>query len=224
MVKAVIFDLDGLMVDSEKLALRAWNDLLGPSGIQLSEAQYHHLIGRAHTESVQYVIEQTGVDIPFEVLDQDFWRRLTQLIGQDLSPMPGLIPLLQELHHLGVPLAVASNSLLAYVQKALERTGVRGFFSCVIGVDQVARPKPAPDVYLAAAECLEMSPADCLAIEDSQSGSSAALAAGMACVLIPHPGSAIEVPEGVLAVFPTLIDLHAQVGDLLGLADRTRRP
>lgn len=224
MYEGIIFDLDGLMVDSEKLALRSWNDLLAPAGIQLNEAQYQHLIGRGHTESVHYVIDQTGVEIPFEVLDQDFWSRLIELIGQELDPMPGLTPLLKDLRRFDLPLAVASNSLRAYVVRALEVIGVQEYFSCVVAVDQVPNPKPAPDVYLAAAECLEASPGACLAIEDSQSGMRAALAAGMACVLIPHPDTQVEAPDGVLAVFPSLSELHNQMEGLLGLTRRAQRP
>ncbi len=224
MAKAVIFDLDGLMIDSERLALSAWNDLLASANYRLGEEQYRHLVGRSHTESVQYVLEQTGVDIPFSVLDQDFWRRLIELINQGLDPMPGLMPLLQDLSQVGIPLGVASNSLRAYVVRALEIIGVTGYFSCVIAVDQVPNPKPAPDVYLAAADCLRTSPHDCLAIEDSESGMRAALAAGMECILIPLQDAQVAAPEVVRAVYSSLSELRDHIGGLLGLERPARRP
>jgi HAD superfamily hydrolase (TIGR01509 family) len=224
MAKAVIFDLDGLMIDSERLALRAWNDMLASAGYRLNEEQYRHLVGRAHSESVRYVLEQSGVDIPFSVLDQGFWRRLIELIEQGLDPMPGLLPLLQEMSQLDVPLGVASNSLRAYVVRALEIIGVSGYFSCILAVDQVPHPKPAPDVYLAAAECLSISPHDCLAIEDSESGVRAALAAGMECILIPLQDAPVAPAEDVKAVYSSLNELRAHIGDLLGLQRPTPRP
>jgi HAD superfamily hydrolase (TIGR01509 family) len=215
MLSAILFDLDGLMVDSEQLARRAWNDLLAPRGVRLSEGDYRPLIGLSHDESIEYVLRMTDLDIPPASLDQVFWDRMMELIEGDLHPMPGLSPLLDHLRAEGIPLGVASNSPAAYVERALDKIMVRAYFACVRGVDQVANPKPAPDLYLAAADCLRVPPEECLAIEDSPSGAQAALAANMVCLMVPSQGGEIEIPEGVAAVFSSLVALHAAIEGII---------
>lgn len=215
MVSGIIFDLDGLMIDSESLAMQAWNDLLAPSGIQLSEEDYRPLIGLSHAESIKHVLGMTNLDIPHSSLDQGFWQRMMELIEEDLQPRPGLIPLLDQLRGMQLALGVASNSPVRYVKKALEETKVDSYFTCVRGVDQVPNPKPAPDVYLAAAACLRVAPEECLAIEDSLSGVHAALDAGMTCLLVPSQVEEMNIPAGVTDVFPTLAELHAEIEEIL---------
>jgi putative hydrolase of the HAD superfamily len=137
------------------------------------------------------------------------------LIQLELQPMPGLTPLLDDLRRRELLLAVASNSPAAYVQQALQELHLEACFSCVRGVDQVRNPKPAPDVYLAAAACLQVSPGECIAIEDSLSGVQAALDAQMECLLVPSHEGELDIPEDVRAVFPTLADLQAEIEEIL---------
>jgi HAD superfamily hydrolase (TIGR01509 family) len=188
MIRAAIFDLDGLMVDSEPLGLQAWQRCLKPAGVSLTDAQYRHLIGMGHAESVQYVLEQTGAALTFAALDRGFWEHFLEVIAEnELGPAAGLLPLLDDLRARGFALGVASNSPTAYVRSVIERIGVSERFEAVVGADEVQHAKPAPDVYLEVARRLGVAPSRCLAFEDSLSGRQAAQAAGMPCVLVPNP-------------------------------------
>ncbi len=220
-IRAVIFDLDGLMVNSEIMALESWHRLLAPAGVRLTDEQFQHLIGMGHGDSVRYVLDQTGADIPLDVLDQGFWDQQIALIDEMLTPMPGLLPLVADLRKRGHIMGVASNSPTNYVRTALVKIGVEDILSCVVGVDQVAAPKPAPDVYLKAAECLGVEPGCCLAFEDSPLGAQAAIAAGMRCVAVPYPGLGGADFDGAYAVFSSLGACHAVLDTVLS---RNSRP
>lgn len=212
-IEGVVFDLDGLMVDSEPLAIVAWQRCLAPHGAILSAEQYRRLVGTSHEDTLRYIVQWTGV--PSEVVDAGFWDHLLALVGELGKPMDGLVPLLDELVARGYPLGVASNSPIAHVRNATDIIAVTKYFKFLVGVDEVTHPKPAPDVYLQAARCLGVQPEACLAFEDSTTGASAALAAGMRCVLVPNIELESSNPDGVYAVLPSLRACHARLDELL---------
>ncbi len=185
-VEAFIFDLDGLMVNSEELSLIAWRRVLAPYGKSLDEHDYFVLIGQDSRASTQQVIDSSGIPLNWDQLAQAHWQELISIIDRDLEPRPGLIDLVEGIVRTGYPLAIASNSPSDYVKQAVKAIGLSESFGCVVGRDQVAQGKPAPDVYLAAAACLSVLPARCLAFEDSPIGLQAALAAGMRCIVVPN--------------------------------------
>lgn len=220
MIRAAIFDLDGLMVDSEPLGLQAWQRCLEPAGVSLTDAQYRHLIGMGHAESVQYVLEQTGAALTFAALDRGFWEHFLEVIAEnELGPAAGLLPLLDDLRARGFALGVASNSPIAYVRSVIERIGVSERFEAVVGADEVRSAKPAPDVYLEVARRLGVAPSRCLAFEDSLSGRQAAQAAGMACVLVPNPDLHLT-PDlaGGAKVVASLKACHTALDEILAWA------
>lgn len=185
-IQAFIFDLDGLMVNSEELSLIAWRRILAPYGKSLSEQDYFALIGQDSRASAAHVLVGTGIPLNWDELAQAHWRELISIIERELEPRPGLIDLVNDIVHSGYRLAIASNSPSDYVLRAVQAIGLRDTFQCVVGRDQVAEGKPSPDVYLAAATCLTVSPERCLALEDSPIGMQAALAAGMKCIVVPN--------------------------------------
>ncbi len=216
MIQGFIFDLDGLMVDSEWLSYRAWLRCLEFYGATMTEDQYRGLIGTSHDTTLRYIADLVGLEGIEEALQQGYQEHIGALIDQGhLKPMPGLLPLIEALHARGYRLGVASNSATSFVQRATRHIGADRYLSCLVGRDQVPNAKPAPDVYLKAARCLGVSPANCLAFEDTAIGAQAALAAGMRCVLIPSPGLEVLPPEGIEAVFPSLSDFHAALDRLL---------
>lgn len=215
-IRGIIFDLDGLMVDNESLALEAWQRCLAPHGAHLTEEQYGRLVGMSHDDTARYASQHTGV--AREVVDAGYWEHLLALIGEHGKPMDGLVPLLEELAARGYVLGVASNSPIAYVRRVVDIIAVTGYFKCIVAADEVPHPKPAPDVYLQAARCLGLPPAECLAFEDTTTGAGAALVAGMRCVFIPNPDSWASDPPGVDAVFPSLSAFHAALDEWLAPA------
>jgi HAD superfamily hydrolase (TIGR01509 family) len=219
MIRGVIFDLDGLMIDSEPLSIQAWQRCLEPWGASLTIEQYSSLVGTSHAYSLDYIERHGGAEVDRLILDQAFWENLIALVRQDgLEAMPGVLPLVAEVARRGLRLGVASNSRTGYARIALEKTGLNGYFRCVIGADQVAAGKPAPDVYLRAAACLGLSAVDCLAIEDSPVGARAALAAGLPCILVPNPLLGDVRLEAALAIYPSLDGLFQDLDRVLARA------
>jgi HAD superfamily hydrolase (TIGR01509 family) len=185
-IEAVVFDLDGLMIASESIAFKVWCEVLGQSGKNFTEEIYHNLIGRGPLESIEYLIEV--LELPFAPQDliETYWSERTERVCHDLVPSPGLLDLIRFLVDRGLVLGVASNSPSRYVIEVLEAMGLTEYFGCVRCREDVIHGKPAADVYLAAAACLEVDHERCLALEDSPIGMHAALNAGMRCLVVPN--------------------------------------
>lgn len=185
-IQAVIFDLDGLMVDSEPIALDVWREVLDPYGVQLSAQVYSRVIGLEPRRGAGMMIETFDLPLTVEELLETYWQHRTKVMEQRIDPQPGLLNLVETLDQAGLRLGVASNSPHFYVQRILTAIGLDQRMACTVGSDQVQAGKPAPDVYLLAAECLDVRPEACLAIEDSPAGVEAVHAAGMRCVVVPN--------------------------------------
>jgi beta-phosphoglucomutase len=215
MIQAAILDLDGLMVYSEDICMDAWQRTLAPYGKAMDDETYRRLIGTSQKTSMEYVITQMGVDAAPEELDRAFWAALVDLTDRGVRPMPGVHALVTHLWGPGLKLGVASNSVTAYVRKALDQIGLLSLFDSVSGVDQVAEGKPAPDLYLRVARDLGCAPEASLAVEDSPSGVQAATAAGMTCILVPNPDLALTDDCGAHFVFPSLGELDQNLERVL---------
>jgi beta-phosphoglucomutase-like phosphatase (HAD superfamily) len=141
-IEAVIFDLDGLMIDSEPLSWKAWNRMLKPFGATLSYQEYQSIIGFDSKDSAWILREQVNLDLEIdEIVERHDALRL-EIIAQEAEPMEGLLPLLRELGARELLLGVASNSPTDYVITALERIGLKDRMQVIIGVDQVKHGKP----------------------------------------------------------------------------------
>ncbi len=214
-MQAVIFDLDGLMINSENWSLKAYRQILAPYGKFLEDQDYHSLIGMDSEASAMHITRLTGVPLHWQTLARVHWQRLIELIDAELTPRRGVIELVNELVDRQYPLGVASNSPIDYVEHALTAIGVRAAFRCVVGYDQVARSKPAPDVYLAVAACLGVVPVRCLALEDSPTGMRAALAAGMRCAVVPNEHLRSADFTGAYRCYDSLDDLRTDLPSML---------
>lgn len=185
--QAVIFDFDGLMIDSEGIALRVWQELAAVYGREMTNEINHHLIGKAPDVGATLVRNQLGLSISPEDLRQTYWEMRTIRMCIEAQPAEGLETLIQYLDGRHLHLGVASNSPTDYVVQVLEAIKLRSWFGTVIGSDQVAHGKPEPDVYLQTARLMGCKPDETLAIEDSPTGVTAAVQAGMTCYAIPNP-------------------------------------
>jgi HAD superfamily hydrolase (TIGR01509 family) len=185
-MQAVIFDLDGLMVDSEPIALEVWREVLTPYGVQLSAQVYSRVIGLEPRRGAGMMIEIFDLPMSVDELLKTYWQHRTEVMEQRIDPQPGLLELIDTLDQAGLRLGVASNSPHFYVLRILAAIGLDRRMACTVGSDQVQAGKPAPDVYLSAAECLQVRPEACLAIEDSPAGVEAVHTAGMRCVAVPN--------------------------------------
>jgi len=195
-IKAVIFDFDGLMIESESIAYQIWCEVLGQYSKNFTVEIYRNVIGA-----------------PQELLET-YWLERTERVCRDGSPAPGLIDLMQFLTDRGLVFGVASNSPSRYVIEVLEAMGLAEHFGCVRCREDVVQGKPAADVYLAAAACLEVDHKHCLALEglaleDSPIGLQAALNAGMRCLAVPNEDLEGEDFSGAEGRFSSLSEVLA---------------
>jgi beta-phosphoglucomutase family hydrolase len=183
-IDAVIFDMDGVLVDSEPLHHDALNDVLAEYGHHYTEEQGKELMGTTFDDTWRIVTARLPGLPDVELLKAKYDRSVVALVLQKATPRPGVHSLLAALKAQGLRLALASSSKRAWIDATLSAIGVDGTFSPIISGDMVARGKPAPDIFLLAAQQLGVPPERCLVIEDSPKGIEAARAAGMPVVAV----------------------------------------
>jgi HAD superfamily hydrolase (TIGR01509 family) len=185
MIQALIFDFDGLLVDTETPAFESWRALYAEHGHELTLDLWQGALGTSHGfDALAHLATLTSQPLDLPAL---LARRVAAKHALSAAPplLPGAREILSQAAELQLPCAVASSSDRAWVQGWLHQHGIEGSFACVRTADDVARTKPAPDLFLSAAACLGVPPADCLVFEDSPNGLLAARAAGMRCVAVP---------------------------------------
>lgn len=176
---ALVFDCDGVLVDSEYLASRVESELTAELGLDLSvDAAHAMFLGKTVDGVLDAIGERTG-QRPGSGFVYNWAFATARAFQREMQPIPFIVPALEELRGRGHRMAVASQSSLARVRFCLELAGLDGFFGEHVYVtSMVPRPKPAPDIYLYAAHKLDATPAQCWVIEDSIAGAASALAAG----------------------------------------------
>jgi HAD superfamily hydrolase (TIGR01509 family) len=219
-VELVIFDCDGVLVDSERIANREWAALLGELGLAFTvEQSIATFVGHTMTRCVEIVAERLGRRPPADLLER-YHARIAEALPREVTPVPGVVELLDALDAAGVPYAVASNGEHRKMRVTLGATGLLARFEGRrFSAADVARPKPAPDLFLHAAATLGAQPARTLVVEDSPLGVQGARAAGMRVV-----GYADLMPAERLleAGAERVVRDVRDVRDLLGA--RCRRP
>ena len=172
----VVFDLDGVLVNTEELGWEVWRSLAGGYGLELTLEDLRAITGCTDDESVQYFRKWLG-EPELAVLGEHFQTGFAAAKRERTQAYPDALETLTALQDRSAPVAVASNSTTSDVEAALKRAGLAGLVQHVVGVDQVERPKPAPDIYELATSMLECGVA--VAVEDSPTGIASARAAGL---------------------------------------------
>jgi len=185
-IQAVIFDMDGLMIDSEPLHKEAWQITLRRFGYELDEALFAQLVGLRTREDAVLLREHFHLPVKAEVLARQRNDLFLASLPGRVKPMPGLRELIAQVRGCGLFSAVATSGERRYVDAVVRELNLDGVFDAMAVAEDVARGKPAPDVYLLAARRLGLPPAQCLALEDAPNGVLAAKAAGMQCVAVPN--------------------------------------
>ena len=182
----VVFDMDGLLLDTEPLYQAAWREAAGELGYTLSDQFNQSLIGKSESGSLRMLRNEFGDDfsIPFFLsLCGKHWE--TQVAEQGIAIKPGVIAMLSLLERKCVPFAIATSSHQHNASLSLSVSGLSNRFDTVVTGDQISNGKPAPDIYLEAARRLGVDPTGCFAFEDSEPGLVAATTAGMTTFLVP---------------------------------------
>ncbi|MCX7860059.1 MAG: HAD family hydrolase [Chloroflexus sp.] len=233
-IRALIFDFDGLMVDTETPALQSWQEIYAEYGVTLSVHDWAATLGAnagfdAHTHLVALLRERDPLLAERVIAEREAILARRQARKDALSAhqslLPGVADLLAEARAADLPCAVASSSSRRWVEGWLQRLGVRHAFTTVVTADDVTATKPAPDLFLAAAARLGLPPAECLVLEDSPNGIRAARAAGCPVVAIPGAISGqVPLPPADLTL-PSLAHTSlAALQDWFASGEMARKP
>ena len=186
MRKAVLFDMDGVLFDSEQAVIDCWDPVAERYGIKDILPKLLACIGITEEASARVFRDAYGEDFPYERYRKEVNERYRKMRAEGRLPMkPGVTEILSWLRERKIPAAVASSGPQKHVAELLAMAGIDGCFQAVIGGDMVKRGKPAPDCFLAAAEALGADPSECIVIEDSYQGVRAGHAAGMTVYMVP---------------------------------------
>lgn len=199
----VIFDFDGVIVDSEYELATAVIDALAARGAEVGLEEFAHLFGSTELDGEWEILlrHHLGDRLSLEQLDAELWSGPMRARLESLPLMPGVAELLGSLHAADWRVGLATGTRRDRLDAALRRLGLTGAFDAIVTRAEVPRGKPHPDIYLETAARLALSPAECVAIEDSLPGAQAAVAAGMAVVLCPSRATApCAFPEGLRRV------------------------
>jgi HAD superfamily hydrolase (TIGR01509 family) len=202
LIEAVVFDLDGVIVDSEELWDEVRESLARERGGSWSEQAQADMMGMSSTEWSRYMHDVIGLPEEPEEISREVVERMLERYAERLPLIDGAVAAVEELAS-SWPLAVASSSNRRLIDRVLEVSGLAPCFQVTVSSEEVARGKPAPDVYLEAARRLGVEPTRCVAIEDSASGIRSAHTAGMHVVAIPN------------RAFPPAADVLSQAGIVL---------
>lgn len=212
-VEAVIFDCDGVLVESESITNRLLRDDLAGRGLDLPLSEVMAIAWGGTMEGVAAEARRRGADLPSDWVDL-FYAKMFAALEVEVEAIPGVSDLLTGLSQVGIARAVGSNGPLAKMDITLRRTGLLEWLAPhVYSARELAHPKPAPDIYIHAARCLDVSPAHCVVIEDSASGARAARAADMRCIGFAPTGQ----DETLRPHCDVIVRDMQAVGPLLGL-------
>ena len=217
-VQAVVFDMDGLLLDTERLSRRAWLAGGAELGVELPLSALSSIIGRRRPEVEAEFRAALGGQFPVDQLyarHAEHYHAQLETMTADALRKPGVTALLDWLDARGVPCAIATSTLAAGAARKLAIAELTERFHIVVTGEQVARSKPAPDIFLEAARRLGVPPAACVAFEDSDLGLEAALAAGMRAVAVPDLKPLPHaITARVTAVLATLHEARALLESL----------
>ena len=195
MIAAFVFDMDGVLLDSEQVWDEVREQLAKERGGRWSNRAQQDMMGMSSPEWSRYMHDVVGLPEPPKEINREVVRRLEQRYRQRLPLLPGAVEAVER-RATAWPLGLASSSNRELIDLALQESGLARFFRATVSSEEVERGKPAPDVYLEAARRLEVAPTDAAAVEDSQNGIRSAKAAGLTVIAIPNP----HFPPGVDAL------------------------
>ncbi len=208
--KAVIFDMDGLLVDSEPYWKMAEKEVFGKLGLTLTDELLRQVMGFRLNEVVRHWYQYQAWPNPnFEQTETDVLACVQELIIKHAEALPGVLQLLETLKHQHKPMALASSSAMSLIETVVDKLKIRHYFDFLVSAETEPYGKPHPAIFLTTAQKLQVSPTDCLVFEDSLNGVIAAKAARMVCIAVPDASTIDDkrfvIADGIIPSLTTLI-------------------
>lgn len=196
MIKGVLFDMDGVLVDSESFICKAAIMMFSELGITVSPLDFQPFIGMGENRYIGGVAEQHGINVDIEQVKARTYEIYKKIVRGKLFPLPGVHEFISKCRRKGLKLALATSADMVKMEVNLNETGLsrNSFNSIITGLD-VKKKKPSPDIYLKAAESLGLKPGDCLVVEDAVSGIKAGKDAGCRCLAVTSSFDAAALKE-----------------------------
>lgn len=213
-MKAFLFDMDGVIIDSEPLHFEVEMMTMDYLGLTATKEYLEQFVGMTNPEMWKRVKEEHQVPHTVEeIIDYQIAKKLNHLDKADLEPIDGILELIQDLQMNGIAIGLASSSPRSFIERVLTKFQINQHFNSIVSGEEVANGKPAPDVYLEAARVLGVSPEDCYVLEDSRNGVLAAKKAGMRCIGYRNPNSGNQDLSAADVVVDSIRDIR--VGELV---------
>ncbi|MFO0912715.1 MAG: HAD family phosphatase [Pirellulales bacterium] len=213
-VRAVAFDMDGLLVNTEELYEEVGDRLLQRRGHRMTDDLLTQMIGRPSRVALPMMIDWYGLSDSVQQLEEETESIFMEILPEGLAPMPGIVELLHHVERLGLPKVVATSSRLPFAHRVLSQLEWLPRFEFLLTSESVEHGKPHPEIYLTAAQRLGVTPAQLLVLEDSHNGCKAAVAAGACAVAVPHRRTSSHDFTGVRFIADTAHD--PRIRQLLG--------
>ncbi|HBM89381.1 MAG TPA: hypothetical protein DD437_12610 [Rhodobiaceae bacterium] len=209
---AVLFDMDGTLIDTESAYLEEWVRAANLQGFEITQDLWHQMLGRPTIDCHQLVQDAFGASFKLDLFAAEYRARLNDRLQDHVPVMPGVLNLLQDLKVQGTPLAVATSATRKSAETYLSTAGIRDFFSHVITRDDVDQGKPHPEPFQKAAAALSVTPERCIAMEDTEAGIRSAHGAGAIPIMIPSlKQPANEIAELCHLICNDMSEVHAHL-------------
>lgn len=213
MIKALIFDMDGLLLDSERIVQRSWEEIGREMGIPDLGAHIYNTLGMNRKARNEYFLNTFGADFALETFNRMTSEAFFRIVGETGIPLkPGVKELLKYAKEHGLAVAVATSSSSEYAVKELENAGIWKYFDGGVFGNMIEHAKPDPEIYLKACDCIGMKPSECFALEDAPAGIRSAHAAGLKVIAVPD---LVQPDEELLTLIYKKFDTLHEVIPLL---------
>lgn len=199
--KAIIFDLDGTLVDNNEFHLKTWKQYLEEEGIDISDENYNkHINGRTNKDAIEYIYgkKMSDAEVMHYTLEKEALYR--EMYKPYIKPVDGLIPFLEILEKMHIPIGMATSGIQVNIDFMFENIPIKKYFKVIVNSAHITNGKPHPEIYLKAASLLNVSPENCLVFEDAAVGIKSAKAAGMKVVAIDTTQPHYQLQEADLII------------------------
>ncbi|MFO0887005.1 MAG: HAD family phosphatase [Candidatus Saccharimonadales bacterium] len=211
---AVIFDMDGVLIDSVKYHWQAMNQVLAKYNIHIEDSERRHYIGQSVIHQLNQISEKFQTTLNIDTIIEEL-KPIKEDLQKGIQPKEGVEQLIGLLHENGIPIAIGTSSTTADTERKLTDAGIFHNFETLVTHDDITKHKPDPTVYLAAAKKLHIQPSQCIVIEDAPSGIEAAKRAGMKCIAITAVYTTDDDLNGADIIVHSLLEVDLKLLDNL---------